>query len=122
MTAITAVEAIGDPAVVLAVCLDVGVQDQQWDPTDIDPPHPCKHVTTGERDGHYYARVLGAELERVDRGVVLRLRAVGDLLIEIAMPVEEPDSDQREPPIARSLQMVAGEDAQSAGVLGNQRV
>jgi hypothetical protein len=120
--AITTVETVGDPAVMFAVCLDVGVQDQQRDPTHIEPPHPGKDLTTGEGYAHHDASVFGTEMERVHRGVVLRLPAICDLLIEIAMPVEEPDPGQREPPIAGGLQMVPGEDAKSTGVLGHERV
>ena len=36
--------------------------------------------------------VQGSELERVNGRVVLRLTTIGDLLIEVAMSVEEPDT------------------------------
>ncbi len=49
---------------------------------------------------------------------MLLLPAVpGEGLAEVAVPVEQPDADQRDTQVAGRLQMVAGQDAEAAGVL-----
>ena len=49
--------------------------------------------------------------------VALDLPVVGvERLAEIAAPVEEADADERDAEVARRLQVVAGEDAEAAGV------
>ena len=49
---------------------------------------------------------------------MLLLPAVaGEGLAEVAVPVEQPDADQRYAEVAGGLEMVAGEDAEAAGVL-----
>ena len=59
------------------------------------------------------------QLVGVEDGVVLLLPAVpGQGLAEVAVPVEQPDADQRDAEVAGRLEMVAGEDAEAAGVLG----
>ena len=110
MVAITAVEAIGDSTVVLAVRFEVRVQDEKRDPAHIDAPHPSGDVTTRERDTHHHPCVHGAELERVDGRIVLGLPAIGNFLIEVAMSIEEPDTGQRKSAIAGRLEMITGED------------
>ena len=122
MMAVTAVEPVGDPTVVLAVRLEVRVQDEKRDPAHIDAPNPGGDVPTGEWDAHHHTGVQSAQVDRVDGRVVLRLPSIGDLLIEIAMSIEEPDTDQREPPIAGSLQMVTGKDPEATGILGYESI
>ena len=54
---------------------------------------------------------------RVDRLVVLGLAAgLVDPLAEVAAGVEEADSDQRDAELGRGLEVIAGEDAEAAGV------
>lgn len=50
---------------------------------------------------------------------MLLLPAVpGQALAEVAVPVEQADSDERHAQVAGGLQVVTGQDAQTAGVLG----
>src|SRR5690606_39222541 len=53
-------------------------------------------------------------------GLVLPARA-GEGLLEVARTVEEADADDRHPEVRGGLEVVAGEDAQAAGVLGQHR-
>jgi len=122
MVPITTVEAVGDPTVVLAVRLEVRVEEEKRDPSHIEAPHTCGDVSTWERDAHHYTGVHGAELDGVDRWVVLRLPAIGDLLIEIAMSIEEPNSGEWESPVAGRLQVVAGEDPEATRILGDEGI
>ena len=49
---------------------------------------------------------------------MLLLPAVaGEGLAEVAVPVEQSDADERDAEVAGGLEMVAGEDAEAAGVL-----
>ena len=122
MMAVATVETVGDATVVLTVRFEVRVQDEKRDPAHIDAPHPCGDVSAGEWDAHHHARVQGPELERINRWVVLRLTTIGDLLIEVPVSIEEPDTGQRESPIAGRLQMITGEDPETTCVLGNERI
>ena len=61
-------------------------------------------------------RVTGMVVEVVARGSFL-LPAVGvEVLAEVALAVEQADADQRQAEVAGALQVVAGEDAEAAGV------
>ena len=54
---------------------------------------------------------------RVDRLVVLRLPPGRvDALPEVAAAVEQADADERDAELGRGLEVVAGEDAEAAGV------
>ena len=54
---------------------------------------------------------------RLDRHVLRDLLAVAvDALIEIALPVQQSDRDERQPEVARGLAVVAGEHAEAARV------
>lgn len=55
----------------------------------------------------------------VEHGVVLLLPAVaGQALAEVAVAVEQADPDERHAEVAGGLEVVSGEDAEAAGVLG----
>ena len=55
---------------------------------------------------------------RVERWVALLLPAVGvEALAEVALGVEQADADERQAEVGGGLQVVAGEDAEAAGVL-----
>lgn len=41
-------------------------------------------------------------------------------LPEVPVPVEQPDTDERNPQVTGRLQMIAGQDAEAAGVLGQR--
>ena len=54
---------------------------------------------------------------RIDRRVLRHLLAAAvDALMEIAVPIQQPHGDERQPQIARGLAVVAGEHAQAARV------
>jgi hypothetical protein len=110
---------------VVGVLLDVGVEQQQRDPADVGDPDPGDELgVVVEGDPHQRPRpvVLVEERERelvgVEDGVGLLLPALpGERLLEVAHPVEQPHADQRHAEVGGRLEVVAGEDAESAGVL-----
>ena len=88
------------------------------------PPRPGRTVVrpasgTSIRTGpsSSCSRVSGSAL-RVEQRVALLLPAGRvQRLAEVALPVEQPDADDRHAEVAGRLQVVAGQDAQAAGVL-----
>ena len=93
------------------------VEQVQRDRTDVVPPDGRAHGLAGEV--HVDGDVLADEAERlrVELLVLLRLPAfVADALREVAAAVEEADADERQAEVGRRLQVVAGEDAETAGV------
>src|SRR5690606_27189199 len=73
------------------------------------------------RDEDLFAGVIHGRTQRrvlrVDVDVLRNLVAVTiDSLIEVALPVQQADGDERQPEIARGLQVIAGEDTEPAGV------
>ena len=117
------VEHAGDRAVGRVVGGDVGVEQDERDAADLGDPEPRLDLAPGQRhaDQHVAPGVAGHRAHRQPREVVLRvgvlLVAVGvDRLLEVAGAIEQPDADQRQAEVAGALQMVAGEDAEAAGV------
>ena len=53
---------------------------------------------------------------------MLRLPAIGDLLIEVAVSIEEPYTGQRESSITGRFEVITGEDPEATRVLGNERI
>ena len=127
--AVAAVEAVGHVDVVLGVALDVGVQHQQRDPPD--PHHPDardqrRPVGQVDRDGGAGAVGLAEQRDRQTVGVKHRVALLlpalaGERLLEVAVPVEQADADDRDAEVAGGLEVVAGEDAEAAGVLRQHR-
>ena len=119
---LAAVEPVGDGAQVGGVLLDVGVEQVQRHPTDLGLPHAGHERRAGQvdLDGDPVARREGHGV-RVEVGVALLLPAVGgQRLAEVAVPVEEADADQRHAEVAARLEVVAGQHAEAAGVLGER--
>ena len=124
-----AVEAVGHVAVVVGVALDVGVEQQQRHATDLGDPDLGEQVgPVGLGDGdHGAVAVLLAEqrdgqLVGVEDGVLLELPALaGERLLEVAGVVEQADADERHAEVAGGLQVVTGQDAETAGVLRQHR-
>ena len=123
---VAAVEPVGDAAQVGVVLLDVGVEKQQRHAADGRPPHPglqrlpARH---GHRHEHRCAAVVGHQVQRealrVEDGVGLDLPAVErQRLAEVARAVQQPDGHERHAEVRRRLQVVAGEHAEAAGVVG----
>ncbi len=123
--AAAAVEPVGDVALAEVVLLDVGVEQEQRNSADPGQPDPGgQPAPAGQREGDVARRavLLGergeGQLVRVEHRIVLLLPAVaGEGLAEVAVPVEQADADQRDAQVAGGLEVVAGQDAEAAGVL-----
>ena len=123
--AVAAVEPVGDVDVVLGVALDVGVEHQQRHPADAGHPDPGdQRRAVGQVDRDRGAGAVGLAQQRdrqavgVEDRVGLLLPALaGQRLLEVAVPVEQPDADDRHAEVAGRLEVVAGQDAEAAGVL-----
>jgi len=123
--AVAAVQPVGHVPVVLGVALDVGVEHQQRDPADARDPDPRQQLgAVGERDADHRAGavLLAQQRDRqavgVEDGVGLLLPALArERLLEVAVPVEQADADDRDAEVAGGLEVVAGEDAETTGVL-----
>ncbi len=117
------VENAGDRTVGRVVLRHVGVEQQQRHAPDEGDPDLEMELAAAVRDRDHH-RPAGVSGRRTDRqagevvlGVDVLLAAVGvDVLVEVAVPVEEPDSDQRHAQVAGALQVIAGEDAEAAGI------
>jgi hypothetical protein len=124
--AAAAVEPVGHRALAWSVALDVGVEQEQRHPADVRPPElgPQRHaVGQAHVDPQRPPLAAGDQLQRqllrVEGGVGLELAAVGgQRLPEVSGPVEQPDADQRHAEVAGRLEVVAGEHAETARVLG----
>ena len=72
----------------------------------------------GERLARGVAHQGDRQLVGVEHRVVLLLPAVRrQRLLEVAAAIEQPHAEDRDPEVAGALEVVAGEDAESAGVL-----
>ena len=125
LLAAAAVEAVGDVAGGLVVLGDVGVEEQQRDAADLRAPHVGVQLAAAgqaERDDARGAVSLAQQRQGqavgVEDGVGLLLPAVAvEALLEVAGLVEQADADDRDAEVGGRLQVVAGEDAEAAGVL-----
>ncbi|CAB4851772.1 unannotated protein [freshwater metagenome] len=121
-----AVEPVGDLTFSGIVALDIGVEHEQRDASDIGAPHMCaQRPTAGKPHLDYNRCAVGLTQQGqrqtvgVEYGIGLLLPAVTrERLTEVARPVEQADADDRNSEIARGLQVVAREDAQPSRVLG----
>jgi hypothetical protein len=118
---VTAVEPVGDELQLAGVLGDVGVEQVQRRAPDRGLPHLGDQGLAVELEGD--AHVL-AQLQRhgvgVEVGEALLLPPVDrEGLAEVAVAVEEPDRGQRHAEVGGCLQVVAGQDAEAAGVLGH---
>ena len=122
---VAAVEPVGDAAQLVLVLRDVGIQQQQRNPAHLRDPDPRPQpggVGQRQLDQHRVAGGVGEQPQRqplrVQRRVVLVLPAVGgQRLPEVARAVVQADRDQRQAQIRRGLEVIAGQDAQAAGVV-----
>ncbi len=117
MQLVAAVEAVGDPSVRNRVDGQVGVEQQQRNPADVEPPHSGGYEPVGDRDLDHDARVDAAEVGRGIRFDSLGLLAVLEQLTEEPVAVEQPDTGQRGAQVAGRLEVVTRQDPQPAGVL-----
>ena len=112
------VQAVGDLDPVGRVLGEVGVEQVQRDLADVGPPHPGPYRVAGEIDRHCEAGVGEPERLGVHVDGPLLLPAVGvELLVEVALGVQQANPDERHTEIGRRLEVVTGENAEAARVL-----
>ena len=119
---IAAVQPRRQLAVLGAVAVHVGVEQQERVAADRDPPDagddPSGPRLDLDGDRHAVARGrLHRQLPMIDVDVLLALPAVAvEPLPEVALVVVQADADERDAEVGRALEMVAGQDAEAAGV------
>jgi hypothetical protein len=130
---VAAVQPVRDRADDLAVLLHVGVEQEKWHAAHLGDPDPGGQgllalTVAGEADLDLGDRAvrLAQQGQRqtvgVEDRVGLLLPAVGrQRLAEVAVPVEQADADDRDAEVAGGLEVVAGQDAEAAGVLRQHR-
>ncbi len=121
--AVAAVQTVRDVAVVGIVHRDVGVEQHELHVADARQPHldgdgAAPHL---DRDVQLFAVCPQRRFDRqvVEVGVVIGGALVAlavDLLGEVALPVQQSDTDERQRSVGRGLAVVACEDAESPGV------
>lgn len=121
---VPAVEVFGDIAVGSCVLWEVGVQEVERDAADVCAPDADGDGSAGEVDADFdlcagfgVDDALDGLVGRVDVGVDLLLVAVGvEVLVEVAVAVEEADGDEWDGHLGGAFEVVAGEAAEAAGV------
>ena len=120
---IAAVQPAGQVAVFRAVAVDVAIQQIEVHPPNAHQPHLGqqlagaggdlhRHVLAGRIAGGLHRHVFDFRVE-----IFFALIAFGvEMLLEIALVVEQPDGHQRDTQSAGAFDVVAGKDAQAAGV------
>ena len=109
----------------VVVVLNVGVEQQQGNATDLGLPHVgAKHPAAGKVEGDDagcsvgFAQQRQRQAIRVQYRVGLLLPAVGlQRLLEVAGLVEQANADDGQTQIRGRLEVIPGQDAQAAGVL-----
>ena len=125
----SAVQPVGHVALGRLVVLDPGVEQQQRHPADLgDPDLGRERPVAGKRDVDPGRGPVGLAEQgewhrlRVDDRVALLLPAVGrERLLEVAVAVEQSHPDHGSAEVAGGLEVVAGKDAEPAGVLRQNR-
>ena len=122
---VAAVEGRGDEAVLGAVLLDVRVEEVERGAADLDLPDLGRDEAARQVHGYLDGVTPGVEaavdghVVPVVLGVGLLLEAVRvEVLLEVALPVEEAHADEGQAHVARGLHVVAREDAEAARVDG----
>ena len=121
--AVARIEARGDRALLRLVLRHVRIQQEQRHAADLHAPDVEVHRLAVELDlpAQRLARRVRDQRHRHVVPVVLRIRLLlpavgGQVLLEVAFAVEQPDGDERQAEVAGGFQVVAGEDAEAAGV------
>ena len=123
---VAAVEGLGDGPV--RVSADLGVDQVEGRAADPHAPDAEPHrdelaAVVRELDHGSHRHELERQPARVGRRVVLDLAIVlVEPLLEVAAAVEEADPDERDAELRRGLEIVAGENAEPAGVDGEALV
>ena len=112
MFGVAAVEAVGD-----ARC----VEQIQRDPPDVGAPDGDADVLAGEIEVHRQAGTGERHAGWLELGEPLLLPTVGvEVLAEVALRVQQSDSNERDTEVRRCLEVIAGEDPQASAVLGHR--
>ena len=126
---VAAVEARRERAVGGVVGVDVGVHQVERDAADLDAPDLGIDGAARQLDADADLAPVGVErgdgggLREVELVVDGFLLAVaGDALAEVALGIEKADADEGQAEVAGLFAVVAGEDAQAAGVDGQRLV
>ena len=127
--AVGLVETGGDPPLERPVRRQVGVEQEQRHPADVDPPDLRGDPGVIDRDGdrHRLAVAAGHQRRRQPLRIgvhpVLVLPPGGiDALAEVPLAVHQPDRHEWQRPVRGFLQQVAGQRTQAAGVYGQRHV
>ena len=126
--AVAAVEDVRDVARPRGIALDLRVEEIERDAADPHAPdaEPHRHeiaVVVGELDDRSHRHELQRQAARIVAWVALDLPVLlVELLPEVPAAVEEADPDEWDAELRRRLEVVAGEDAEPAGVDGEALV
>src|SRR5690606_7817518 len=118
------VEPMRQPTIAGGVLRDVGIEEEDGDSPRKNAPDAKRHGAPGELDldaerlsalgmAHLFDRELPVVDGRIDDALVSRSV---DLLAKVALPIEEADRDERHAEIARALDVISREKAESARV------
>ena len=120
---VAAVEAVRDVAIGRGILGTVGVEQDHADASDLGAPQSRDDLAARDRHADRYpaaARIAHRLDRQVARVVVLVLRVLHavavDDLGEIALPVQQADTDEIQALVAGGLAVVAGEHAEAARV------
>jgi len=123
------VQIVGYRPIPRPVLRKIGGEEVEGDPPDHRPPYPNVDwgIEEGNGDEERVPLPVGGATERVGGGVegladLLLPPIVAEPLADVAVGVDEPHPDQREPEIARLLEGIPGEDPQPACVDGEGNV
>src|SRR4029078_13183936 len=120
--AIAAIEPRRQLAVPGRVLFQLGVEQVKLDAAHPHAPPRDEHRSIAERNGRD-ARLAVRRQRRFDRRVgpvealvAFFLQALGgDVLVEVALWIHDPDADERHAEVARLLAVIAGQHAEAAG-------
>jgi len=119
-----AVKLVGDQPFALVVDLQVGVHQHQRDASHAGDPQLRMDEQALDVDLDHHRRAIGVgqqgdrQFVRVQQRVTLLLPAGGvERLNEVAVVVEQADTDQRHTQVGGRLEMIAGQDSQAARIL-----
>ena len=117
------VEDVRDRPVVRLVLRQVGVEQQHRDASDLDLVDQQVDLPVEQRDADDQRPPVGAghrhhrQARGIEVGIEVLLAPLGvHRLAEVAAAVVEADGDERQAEVGRRLAVVAGEDAEAAGV------
>src|SRR5262249_33435954 len=126
---VAAIESCGEGAVSSGVGDHVGIHKVERDTPDLDAPDLGKDLAARQlhADHHLVARRIGSgrggHLSKVELVVDRLLLAVAlEALAEIALRIKEADADEGQSQVAGLLAVVAGENAEAAGIDGERLV